>query len=82
MRITVTGATGLIGKRLVAELQDRGDEVTVLSRRPEDARRMLGVEAFAWRPEREPPPADGPEPALPDAKPNGDVKLAGATDRP
>jgi uncharacterized protein (TIGR01777 family) len=58
MRITVTGATGLIGRRLVAALQARGDEVSVLSRRPEDARRMLGVEAFAWRPDREPAPAD------------------------
>jgi uncharacterized protein (TIGR01777 family) len=58
MRIIVTGATGLIGRRLVAALQARGDEVTVLSRRPEDARRMLGVEAFGWRPDREPAPAD------------------------
>lgn len=57
MRITVTGATGLIGRRLVAALRERDDEVTVLSRRPEDARRVLGVEAFAWSPEREPAPA-------------------------
>lgn len=56
MRITVTGATGLIGRRLVGALHERGDEVTALSRRPEDARRMLGVEAFAWNPEREPAP--------------------------
>ena len=33
MRVTVTGATGLIGTRVVAALQERGDEVTVLSRR-------------------------------------------------
>ena len=58
MRITVTGATGLIGTRLVAALRERGDEVTVLSRRAEDARRMLGVEAVGWRPEAEPPPVD------------------------
>jgi len=58
MRVTVTGATGLIGRRLVAALQARGDEVTVLSRRPEEARRLLGVETFPWRPEREPAPAD------------------------
>lgn len=56
MRITVTGATGLIGTRLVAALRERGDEVTVLSRRPADARRLLGVEAFGWRPEEEPAP--------------------------
>lgn len=56
MRITVTGATGLIGKRLVRALLERGDEVTVLSRRPEDARRMLDVEAVGWRTETEPAP--------------------------
>ena len=58
MRITVTGATGLIGTRLVAALRERGDEVTVLSRRPEEARRMLGVEAVGWRAEDEPAPVD------------------------
>ncbi len=50
MRITVTGATGLIGRRLVAALRERDDEVTVLSRRPEDARRVLGVDAVGWQP--------------------------------
>ena len=58
-RITVTGATGLIGTKLVAALQARGDEVTVLSRRPKDARRMLGVDTVGWQPEAEPAPADG-----------------------
>jgi uncharacterized protein len=33
MRVTVTGASGLIGSRLVHALEARGDEVTVLSRR-------------------------------------------------
>jgi thioester reductase-like protein len=32
MRITLTGATGFLGLRLLAEFLDRGDEVTVLSR--------------------------------------------------
>jgi uncharacterized protein len=41
MRITVSGATGLIGARLVAALRERDDEVTVLSRDPERARRAL-----------------------------------------
>jgi uncharacterized protein (TIGR01777 family) len=59
MRITVTGATGLIGTRLVAALRARGDEVTVLTRNPTKARRVLGVEAVGWRhPDREPAPAD------------------------
>jgi uncharacterized protein len=37
MRVTLTGATGLIGPRVVASLRARGDEVTVLSRDPERA---------------------------------------------
>jgi uncharacterized protein len=32
MKITITGASGLIGGKLAAHLRDRGDEVTVLSR--------------------------------------------------
>jgi uncharacterized protein len=50
MDITVTGATGLIGRRLVAALTDRGDRVTVLSRDAGRARAALGVEAVAWDP--------------------------------
>ena len=57
MRVTVTGATGRIGTRLVGALQRRGDEVTVLSRDPGKARVALGVDAVAWQPEREPAPA-------------------------
>jgi uncharacterized protein (TIGR01777 family) len=57
MRVVVTGATGLIGTRLVAELRRRGDEVIALSRSPERAQQQLGVEARAWRPEDEPAPA-------------------------
>jgi uncharacterized protein (TIGR01777 family) len=48
MRITVTGATGRIGRHLVAALKARGDEVTALSRDPDKASEQLGVEAFAW----------------------------------
>ena len=57
MRITITGATGVIGSSLVAELTARGDEVTVLSRDPDRAQAALGVEAFAWDPLAEPAPA-------------------------
>jgi uncharacterized protein (TIGR01777 family) len=58
MRVTVTGATGRIGARLVARLQARGDAVTVLSRDPSRAGRTLGnVEAVRWRPDAEPAPA-------------------------
>jgi uncharacterized protein (TIGR01777 family) len=50
MRVTITGATGLVGRRLLAALRERGDEVTVLSRSPERAARELGVEAVGWQP--------------------------------
>ena len=56
MRITVTGATGTIGRALVRELSARGDEVTALSRNPAGA--DLDVETLGWPdPKRERPPA-------------------------
>ena len=58
MKVTVTGATGMIGRRLVAELKSRGDEVTVLSRNPDRAQEALGVEAIAWNPETEQAPVE------------------------
>jgi len=57
VRVTLTGATGLIGGRLVRALQARGDEVTVLSRAPARATRALGVTAEEWDPARGPAPA-------------------------
>jgi uncharacterized protein (TIGR01777 family) len=48
MRVTVTGATGRVGRHLVAALEQRGDEVTALSRDPDKATELLGVPAFAW----------------------------------
>jgi uncharacterized protein (TIGR01777 family) len=57
MHVTLTGATGLIGRKLVGALRGRGDEVTVLSRSPEQARAALGVEAVAWDPMAGPAPA-------------------------
>jgi uncharacterized protein (TIGR01777 family) len=41
MQVTVTGASGLIGRRLVAALRARGDDIVALSRDPERARRAL-----------------------------------------
>ncbi len=38
VKVTVTGATGTLGRELVRALQDRGDEVTVLSRDADRAR--------------------------------------------
>jgi uncharacterized protein len=56
MRVTVTGASGNIGRALVDELVGRGDEVTVLSRNPAAA--GLDVETLGWPdPKRERPPA-------------------------
>ena len=57
MRVTLTGATGLIGTRLVRALTARGDEVTVLSRHPARAAQTLDVHAEAWQPMDEPAPA-------------------------
>lgn len=48
MSVTITGGTGLIGRRVVEALREHGDEVTMLSRRGEGAER--------WeRPKEEPP---------------------------
>jgi uncharacterized protein (TIGR01777 family) len=62
MKVAVTGASGLIGGALVAELVKRGDEVTVLTRDPDRARAKLGagesqVQLARWDPLSEPAPA-------------------------
>ena len=76
--VTLTGATGLIGDRLVGALRERGDEVTVLSRdtgpRRRGARRgrrrlgparRAGARRGAGRPRRgRPPRRRGRRPAL------------------
>jgi uncharacterized protein (TIGR01777 family) len=62
-RVTVTGASGLIGTSVVAALQRGGTEVTVLARDPARAQERLeraglaAVEAFAWDVLGEPAPA-------------------------
>ena len=63
LRVTVTGATGLIGSTLLAALRDRDAHVTVLSRDPARALARLGAErrapaeAVRWEPIEEPAPA-------------------------
>ncbi len=59
MKVSVTGASGLIGRALVAELTERGDEVTVLTRDPDRVRAKLGeiVQALRWDLMSEPAPA-------------------------
>jgi uncharacterized protein len=61
MRITVSGATGMIGAAVVGALKSRGDDVTALSRDPRGAQETLppGVATAAWAdPKAAPPPAD------------------------
>lgn len=61
-RVTVTGATGLLGGRLVAALRERGDEVTVLTRDPARAPKRLGeVAAIEWDPQQGPAPVEALE---------------------
>jgi uncharacterized protein len=61
--VSVTGATGLIGRALVAALARRGAEITVLSRDPDRARERLGADApdglhaLRWSALGEPAPA-------------------------
>ena len=67
MRVTVTGATGLIGPHVIGALQRRGAEVSVLTRDSERARKSFGeaglapVEAFDWDLLSEPAPAQALE---------------------
>jgi uncharacterized protein (TIGR01777 family) len=49
VKITITGGTGLIGRRVADALRERGDEVTVLSRRGEGPER--------WEDPKEAPPS-------------------------
>ncbi len=48
MRITITGASGLIGSKLVTALRERGDEVTTVSLRngPPDPADLAGRAAI------------------------------------
>jgi uncharacterized protein (TIGR01777 family) len=74
MIVAVTGATGTIGRCLVEVLLDRGDEVIVLSRDADRARRTFGerVEAVGWA-----DPKSGPAPAAALAGCDGVVNLLG-----
>jgi len=57
-RVTLTGASGLIGPSLLRALEKQDSEVSVLSRDPERTRARLGdVEVLGWQPEREAAPA-------------------------
>lgn len=58
MRVIITGGTGFIGRHLVAALAARGDEVTLLARDPERARRAVPSAKHAERWDTD--SADGP----------------------
>ncbi len=63
LRVTVTGATGLVGTRLLPALTDAGAQVTILTRNPPRAARGLGglavdAEVVAWDPQAGPAPPE------------------------
>ncbi|MGA2927626.1 MAG: TIGR01777 family oxidoreductase [Solirubrobacteraceae bacterium] len=59
MRIAITGASGMIGRRLAAALRARGDELVLLSRRASGAGGVAGgAQVVQWE------PTSGPAPGL------------------
>lgn len=58
MRVGVTGATGLLGTRLVKTLSERSDTPVAFSRDRERAQERLGVQAVTWNPADVPAPAE------------------------
>lgn len=65
MRVLVTGATGNLGRALVARLREEGHVVSVLTRRPFRAAEALepGMTAHEWHPLSEPVPSEAIEQA-------------------
>jgi len=64
MKVTVTGATGNVGRPLVAALREKGHEVTALSRDADSGSRKLGsgVKVLEWpAPKEAPPPPEAIE---------------------
>jgi uncharacterized protein len=63
MKVLVTGATGFIGRRVVARLVEQGHSVVALSRNPSKAKRILSYPCsiLSWDGEKEPLPAEGLE---------------------
>jgi uncharacterized protein (TIGR01777 family) len=48
MRVFLTGGTGLIGRRLVQRLAERGDETVILSRRADEVRRQKALRSLRF----------------------------------
>jgi uncharacterized protein (TIGR01777 family) len=57
MKILVTGATGLIGRRLCSSLSGEGHTIVALSRSPEATRGLVADEVHEWHPQSGPPPS-------------------------
>ncbi|WP_459176017.1 TIGR01777 family oxidoreductase [Ewingella americana] len=49
MQILITGATGLIGRRLTERLLGQSHHITALTRAPERAAKLLGPEVLLWK---------------------------------
>jgi uncharacterized protein (TIGR01777 family) len=49
MKILLTGGTGLIGRHLIARLQALHHDITVVTRSPEKARKVLGAGVDIWK---------------------------------
>ncbi len=47
MKIAITGATGLVGSRLVAQLNQHGHQILVFTRNPNKAQRVFPATAFS-----------------------------------
>ncbi len=48
MRVFLTGGTGLIGRRIVQRLVERGDEPIILSRRADEVRRSKSMRSIRF----------------------------------
>jgi len=57
MKILVTGATGLIGRRFCSVLSGENHNIIALSRSPETTRGLAANEVHKWDPQTSPPPA-------------------------
>jgi len=48
MKVLITGATGLIGRKLTGRLLEQSHQITALSRAPERAAKLLGSQVQVW----------------------------------
>ena len=60
MKVLITGATGLVGRKLCLELAKQGHELRILSRNKARAQQTLQLPAeyYDWDPMAGPPPSE------------------------